>query len=133
MRKVINDLLEIEKNQYKAMNNLLANEYDQLVKRFNTLTEEKEASFQFERNKSRFDHAALEQCIESLTAEMETINAEKRCILADRDSLRKHYKDFVMMARPDIMENQSGLCPKKGLIGRDHSTSVLNLYLNCIL
>ena len=100
--------LEIE-NDLKTFYNCIKSDYDKLGANCNALIDAKEQTANLLRNKCEFENSALKQCIESLTKEMEEINNQKRCILSERDSLRKHYQDFVEMTRPDIMKNQSGI------------------------
>ena len=77
------------------------------LKIFDTLKRQ-EAKFSLERNKHAFEKVSLEKALEAIAQELENVKNEKRCLEAERDSVRKHYRDFVQLMRPDIIETQSG-------------------------
>ena len=91
-----------------TMKNFFAAESLRLSQKSVELLKLKENEFNLERNKHKYEKMSLEKALEALSSDFENIQNEKRCLEADRESLRKHYRDFVQLMRPDLTESQSG-------------------------
>ena len=92
----------------KTMKNFFAAEILKLSQKLVELLKLKENDFNLERNKHKYEKMSLEKALEALSSDFENIQNEKRCLEGDRESLRKHYRDFVQLMRPDLIESQSG-------------------------
>lgn len=107
-RLTLTEIKDSEKKRKTEEVKVITGEIDKIVAHHKAVCDENEANFELERNKFRFEKNALQQCIESISAEIEILKKEKKCLTADRNNLRKHYQDYVQMTRSDIIENQSG-------------------------
>ncbi|CBY22941.1 unnamed protein product [Oikopleura dioica] len=83
------------------------NSSNKIYEKINQTLAAQSKEFDKERKTHRNEIKELEAKLKSSQLENERAQQVCRCLEAERDSLRKYYKEFVLLTRPDLLHEQS--------------------------